>query len=105
MPVSASIVLLLRLGGGLKRRWAPAARPIVATVCQLLFSVPVAQQAIVTDALEAGRQHVQQEPADELLGVQRHSFLLGLVALILVAETDLALGDGQQALERATRWV
>ena len=41
----------------------------VAAARQLLFAVAVAQEAVVTDALEARRQHVQQEPTNEFLGV------------------------------------
>jgi len=39
---------------------------------------------------------VQQEAADKLFGLQYHRFLLGIVAIILVAEGHLALGDVQE---------
>ena len=30
------------------------------------------EQAVMADAVEAGRQHVQEKAADELVGVERH---------------------------------
>ena len=65
-------------------------------MCQFLFPVSVAQEAVVADALEAVGQHVQQEAADKLFGLQYHRLLLGIVAIILVAECDVALRDVQQ---------
>ena len=63
------------------------------------------QQAVVTDAMEALRQHVHQEAADELVGIERHHCVsLGTIeAVILPLEGDAlvierdqaAVGDGE----------
>ena len=41
---------------------------------------------------------MQQEAADKLFGLQRHRLLPGIVAIILVAECDLALSDVQEPI-------
>src|SRR5215471_21020335 len=69
----------------------PAAR-------QFLFSIAIAQEAVIADALEPIRQDVQEETADELVRIQRHRLLLALMTIILVAECDLAVIDVQQAI-------
>ena len=64
----------------------------------------VGEQAVVADAVEALGQHVQEEPADELVGGERHRLpAFGSVdAIVLPAEGDAvvvgrdetAIGDG-----------
>src|SRR5229473_2889323 len=51
-------------------------------------TVAAGQQPIVTDAVEAFRQHVHQEPADELVRRQRHGFPAARTfdAIVLPAE-------------------
>ena len=52
---------------------------------ELVGAMTVGEQAIVADAVEAVRQSVQQEAADELVGVERHD--LGLpCGVVLPAE-------------------
>src|SRR5689334_12360593 len=41
---------------------------------------------------------MKEKSPDELLGRKRHGFLLALVAVILISETDLAGVDVQQAI-------
>ena len=48
----------------------------------------VGQKTEMADAHEAGRQHVEQKPADELAGVERHGFLLAGIFAIPVGERD-----------------
>jgi hypothetical protein len=72
--------------------------PRVLGSVPFLFPVSVAQKAVVVDALEAVGQHVQQEAAAKLFGLDYHRLLLGIVALILVAECDLALRDVQEPM-------
>src|SRR5215218_9383227 len=57
------------------------------------------EQAVVADAVEAARQDVEQEAADELVGGKGHDLLpVGSVtAVILVAEGDAGLVEGEQA--------
>ncbi len=49
------------------------------------------------DAVEAARQDVEQEAADELVGGQRHDLLAlaAVAAVILVAEGDAGLVEGR----------
>src|SRR5258708_36411131 len=58
----------------------------------------VSQKAVVADALKSVRQHMDQEPADELSGLQGHRLLAIAISVILPAEPDLAGVDGQQAV-------
>ena len=54
--------------------------------------------------MEAGGQHVDQEPADELVRVERHrAKACPAVAVILVAEGHTALVEADQLFEMATR--
>jgi hypothetical protein len=48
----------------------------------------VGQEARVADAAEAMGQDMQQEPADELAGIERHRFALVAGAVVLPAEAD-----------------
>src|SRR5205807_4243365 len=58
----------------------------------------VAQKAVVADALETIGQYMQEEAANELLGVKRHRLLLAFVTIILVTEADLLVVNVQQAI-------
>ena len=58
----------------------------------------VGQEAVIADALEAGRQGVLQEAADELLGGDGHHLGVAGVAVIFPLEGDLAIFEGQQTL-------
>ena len=49
-------------------------------------AMAIGEEAVVADAMEAVRQDVQQEAADELVGVERHHLGLAVVAVILPAE-------------------
>ena len=46
----------------------------------------VGEEAVVADAMEAVGQGVQQEAADELVGVERHDLGLAVMAIVLPAE-------------------
>ena len=47
--------------------------------------------------MEAIRQDVDQEAANELVGRQRHRAVMAGMAIVFPAEADLAVVDGQQA--------
>src|SRR5437667_12774118 len=64
---------------------------------QLGSAMTVGEIAVVADAMEAVRQNVEQEAADELVGAKGHHLLLVVVAIILPAEADLALRKTDQA--------
>jgi len=57
------------------------------------------EQAVVTDAMQALGQHVDEEAADELEGGERHLLvsISALDAVILPLEGDAALVEGDQA--------
>ena len=59
----------------------------------------VGEEAVVADAVEAGGQDVDQEAADELAGGEGHQLAPGLAlgAVVLPAEGDAALVEGDQA--------
>ena len=58
----------------------------------------IGEKAEVTDADEAFGQHVQKEAAQELGGAKSHLALLATVGVILPAEGDALLFEGQQAM-------
>ena len=76
------------------------ATPSRSAVVQRTSFGAARQQAIVADALESGRNGVQQKAADEFGGGQRHrAFLLAVVgAVVFVAEPDLLLIFAEQAV-------
>ena len=61
----------------------------MAAECQLPCLGSIGEEAEMTDAHESGRQDVEQEPADELVGVERHGLLLAGVLAVLVGEGDV----------------
>ena len=75
-------------GGGQRLRWngqeSPAKR-------QVLCAEAVAEQPIVPDALQAAGEHMEQEAADELLGIMHHDLLAVMMPVILPVEGHLAV--------------
>jgi hypothetical protein len=67
---------------------------------ELLRAVAVAKKAVVTDAVEPGREDMEQEAAEELGRVQRQGLLPIVMPIILPPEADLPLVDGEQAVVR-----
>lgn len=65
---------------------------------QLLFAVSIAQEPVIANAVESTGQNMEQESSDELLGRQRHSFLLIVVAVIPPLELDLPVFDIQDPM-------
>lgn len=57
-----------------------------------------AEEAVIPNAVEAGRQHVQQKAADEFPGGERHRLLglRGISPVVLVGEADLVTLDVEQ---------
>ena len=66
------------------------------------------EQAVVADAVEAVRQDVDQESADELIGGECHDLLalatIGTIVLPSEGDAGAVAGD-QPAVGEATRWV
>src|SRR5215472_5970499 len=91
------IALAIVFGFFRRRRggWHPQKLPAKR---QFLFTIAIAQETVIADALKSIRQDVQEETADELVRIQRHRLLLAIMTIILVAECDLAVIDVQQAI-------
>src|SRR5580765_6511523 len=68
-----------------------------ATERELGGALAVGEESVVADAMEAVRQGVHQEAADELVGVKRHELGLAVMAIILPAEGDFGTGQADQA--------
>ena len=62
--------------------------------------ITIAQEAVITNAVESIRQSVEEKSANEFLGGECHGFLLALISIVLPSETDLAIFDVQQAIVR-----
>src|SRR6266853_1387229 len=57
----------------------------------------IGEKAVMANAVEAIRQGVEQEAADELVNTEGHDLRLAVVAIVLPAEGDLGVGHGDQA--------
>jgi hypothetical protein len=70
----------------------------IASGGDVALTVGVGEQSIVTDAMKARGQNVQQEAAHELLGRQAHRFeaSVSVFAIVLPAERDAAIIQRQK---------
>src|SRR3954465_4737035 len=82
------------LGQHRHRRWRRRQEP--AAHGELGRPAPVAEQAVVTDALETVGQDVQQEAPEKLVGPKRHHLLTVMMPVVLPAEGDAAVLDPDQ---------
>ena len=76
--------------------------------CDIGLAAGAGEQAVMTDAVEALRQNVEQEAANELVRAERHGALAGRRHRddILVAERDTVVSNATSRwFEMATRWV
>ena len=90
---------LLECGfGRLSFFWACRRGEQLARVRNVFGSVAVGEQPIVSDAMEALRQHMDQETPDELVGRQRHRLVAGrpFDPIVLVLEGDAVLVGGHE---------
>lgn len=85
----------------IRRRWRDNVQQF-AHQRQADFTHAAGEQAVVADAMEAARQHVEQEASNELAGGQRHDLpaINSVAAIILVAECDTVIVEGDQAVVR-----
>ena len=83
---------VLRLGRCRHREQLPGKRDIGLTA-------GAGEQAVVTDTVEALRQHMEQEATDELVGAERHGALVvdTVASIVLVAEGDAGLVEREYA--------
>jgi len=56
----------------------------------------ITEEAEIPDAVKSVRQHMDQEAADELPGVEGHRLPAVVIPVILPAEADLAVVHGHQ---------
>src|ERR1700693_1260734 len=56
----------------------------------------VGQEAVVPNAMEAIRQRVQQEAADELIGIEGHDLGFAVMTIVLPAEADTAINQADE---------
>ena len=97
IPVSAS-KSLAKIGGWIGRGWRRGPhRQQFPAERQLPGTMMIGEEAVIADALKPIRQHMDQEAADELVGLEGHRFVLVAAPVVLPAEADLAVVDGQQA--------
>jgi len=100
-----------RLGEWLRRRRIDFDRGFGRRRCQSqefahsrdrLGAVRAGEQAVVADAMEAFRQHVDEEPADELADVERHRRVSAgaFDPVVLDLERNAPLVDCDQAMVR-----
>ena len=60
-------------------------------------SVAVGEESEVADAHETGRQQMEQEASQELIYAKSHEPLLVAMCGIAPAESDVAIGEGDQS--------
>ena len=91
VPASGAIALAARRG------WVGHAKEL-AGQCDAGGPIAVGQEAIVTDAVKPVGQHMDQEAADELVGIERHQLVasVGLGPIILPFEGHALAVDGDE---------
>ena len=62
-----------------------------AALEQFLFADAIGEEAEVADADQSGRQHVEQEAADELDRIEGHGLGAGMVRVVFPVEADAAV--------------
>ena len=62
-----------------------------AAMNQFLFADSIGEEAEVADADQAGRQHVEQEAADELDCIQSHGLGPGVIRIVFPVKADAAV--------------
>ena len=62
------------------------------------LAVAIAQEAVMTNPLEAKRQDMQEEATEEFLGRQGHQLALAVVAIVAPVERDLVVFQLDQAV-------
>ena len=85
-----------RIGG----RRGPRGRDQPAAEGGFRGAMTIAEKTVMTDAVKAVRQGVQQETPNELVGRQGHDFALVVVPVIAPAETNLLAGHIDQPAVR-----
>src|SRR4051812_11996724 len=87
-------------GGRRCRCFVPLHAKQFPALGQLALALTVAEEPEVADAVEAVREDMDQEPADKLIGGQGHRAVMAVLPVVLPAEADLAVVDGDQPAVR-----
>ena len=69
-----------------------------AALDQFLFADAIGEEAEVADADQAGRQHVEQEAADELDRIEGHGLGAGMIRVVFPVEADMAVFQSAKAM-------
>ena len=78
----------------------------LSTKCQSSRAMAIGEEAEVADAMEAGGQDVQEEPAHELGRLERHDLAAAFLPIVLPEEADgVVVIATSRLLAMATRWV
>ena len=104
---SGAAVIGAGIAGRSGRRWRRLMKKI-ASGGDVALAVGVGEQSIMTDAMKAGGQHVQQEAAHELLGRQAHRFVARVSVFAKSFQRNVTPRSSKARsleLEVATRWV
>jgi len=65
----------------------------LANAREVLASVAFGEEAVVTDAVEAVGQDVEEKASDELVRGEAHDARAPALPIVLVAEGDFVVGD------------
>ncbi len=69
-----------------------------ATVLQFLSADAIGEEAEVADADHSGRQHVEQETADELDRIQGHDLGAGMIGVVFPVKADTTVLQSAKAV-------
>jgi hypothetical protein len=83
------LVLRRRIRGGAKQ---------LSAAPEFLLPIAIAEEPVVADPFEPLWQDMEQKPADELVGGQRHGGDVIAVSVVLPAESNLVIVDGDQTV-------
>jgi len=89
---------IVRAGRRWRRGFVGSYVQELAAMVQLLFSVSIAQEPVIANAVESTGENVEEESPNELLGRESHDFLLIVVAVVPPLELDLPVFDFQDPM-------
>jgi hypothetical protein len=61
-----------------------------------LAAIALGEETVMTDAMEAVGQNVQQEAADELMSGEARDLSVAVATIIFIGEGDLVVGHGDE---------
>src|SRR5207253_9131762 len=94
-PVLAVATIFGVIAGTARRSWVGYGEE-PAGQCNVVGPVGIGEEAVVTDAMKSVGQDMDQEAADELVGVERHKLIasVALGPVILPFESNALAGEG-----------